>query len=55
MKFDFFTHLFPQIESLRTGILRKETVETIRYTLTEMDHLFFLHITDIIFKHIYKD
>jgi hypothetical protein len=50
----FFIHLFPQTESLQTGILRKEIVEIIRCILTEMDHLFFLHITDIIRTYLQK-
>jgi hypothetical protein len=44
----FFIHLFPQIESLSTGVVRKEIVQITRCILTEMDHLFFFHITDII-------
>ena len=43
----FFIHLFPRIESLRTGIVRKEIIPITQCILTDIDHLFFFHITDI--------
>jgi hypothetical protein len=50
----FFIHLFPQLESLQTGVFRKEIVQITRCLLSKMDHLFFLHITDIIRTYLQK-
>ena len=44
----FFAHLFPRVKSLQIGLMRKGIVQTTRCILTEMDHLVFLHITDIL-------
>lgn len=50
----FFIHLFPQLEFLQTGVFRKQIVQITRYLLLKMDHLFFLHITDIIKTYLQK-
>lgn len=44
----FLIHLFPRVKSLQTGVVRKEIVPISRCILTEMDHLVFFHITDIL-------
>ncbi|CAF1016077.1 unnamed protein product, partial [Rotaria magnacalcarata] len=40
-------NLFPQIESLKIGVVLKEILNIIRYLLTEMFHLSFLCIKQI--------
>ena len=50
----FFINLFPQLESLETGVVRKQIVQITRCLLSKMDHLFFLHMTDIIKTYLKK-
>ncbi|CAF0998854.1 unnamed protein product [Rotaria sordida] len=50
----FFIKLFPQLESLQIAVFRKQIIQIIRCLLSKMDHLFFLHITDIIKTYLQK-
>ncbi|CAF5177926.1 unnamed protein product, partial [Rotaria sp. Silwood1] len=50
----FFINLFPQLESLQTEVFRKQIVQITRCLLSKMDHLFFLHITNIIKTYLQK-
>ncbi|CAF4762181.1 unnamed protein product, partial [Rotaria socialis] len=46
-KIRFMANLFPQVESLKIGVVRKEVLNIIRYLLTEKFHLSFLCIKQI--------